>query len=68
MGKGKLLRAATLMVGLALVRVLDEIFPWSLPNGMPEWVIVSVTVAKYGSGIWLTHSVVRRFLSTVTGK
>jgi hypothetical protein len=60
-----LIRAATILVGFALVRVLDGLFPWALPVGTPEWVLVATVGLKYGSGTWLTHSVVRRFLSNL---
>ena len=62
-----LVRAAAMIVGFLLVRVVDGLLPWTLPVGAPEWVLVGVAALKYGSGTWMTHSVLRRFLKTVSG-
>lgn len=68
MKKGALVKAMTILVGFAVVRLLDACFPVQLPSGAPEWFVVGTIGVKYGSATWLSHTVLRRFLTTVAGK
>lgn len=68
MKDGTVFKGGAVILGLAAVRGLDRWLPDFVPVGVPDWLLAAILLAKYASGIWTTHSCLRRFLHLLSGE